>query len=64
MLVTRAADGRMRAHPLSFAGERDGVLYFSTSGDSPKVSEIEHDARVAITMQDQARYISVSASPR
>lgn len=62
MLVTRAADGRLRARPLSFAGEHDGRLFFSTAADSPKVAELEDDARVAVTMQDRARYVSISGT--
>ena len=60
MLVTRTADGRLRARPLSFAGELGGRLYFSTSADSPKVAELQSDPRVAITMQDSLRYVSIS----
>lgn len=60
MLVTRTAEGRLRARPLSFAGELDGRLYFSTSADSPKVTELQNDPRVAITMQDSLRYVSIS----
>jgi general stress protein 26 len=60
MLVTRTADGRLRARPLSFAGELEGRLYFSTSADSPKVAELQNEPRVAITMQDSLRYVSVS----
>jgi general stress protein 26 len=56
MLVTRTADGRLRARPLSFAGELEGRLYFSTSADSPKVAELQSEPRVAITMQDGVRY--------
>jgi general stress protein 26 len=60
MLVTRTADGRLRARPLSFAGELEGRLYFSTSADSPKVAELQNEPRVAITMQDSLRYVSIS----
>lgn len=60
MLVTRTADGRLRARPLSFAGELGGRLYFSTSADSPKVAELQGEPRVAITMQDRLRYVSIS----
>ena len=62
MLVTHATDGRLRARPLSFAGEHDGRLYFSTSAESAKVEELHDDPRVAITMQDSARYISISGT--
>jgi general stress protein 26 len=60
MVVTRTAEGALRARPMTFAGERDGRLYFATSADSPKVAELESDPRVAITFQDRFRYVSVS----
>jgi len=60
MLVTRTADGLLRARPLSFAGELAGRLYFATAVDSPKVAELQHDPRVAITLQDSRRYVSIS----
>ena len=62
MLVTRTADGQLRARPLSFAGEHDGLLCFSTSAESPKVSELGDDPRVAVTMQDDSRYVSISGT--
>ena len=62
MVVTRTADGDLRARPMTFAGERDGRLYFATNADSPKVAELESDPRIAITMQDRFRYVSVSGS--
>ncbi len=60
MLVTRTAEGQLRARPLSFAGEREGRLYFSTAAESPKVAELENDPRVAVTLQDSTRYVSIS----
>ena len=60
MLVTRTADGQLRARPLTFAGEHDGLLCFSTSAESPKVAELSDDPRVAVTMQDDSRYVSIS----
>jgi len=62
MLVTHTTDGQLRARPLTFAGEHDGLLCFSTSAESPKVAELRDDARVAITMQDDARYVSISGT--
>lgn len=60
MVVTRTAAGELRARPLTFAGELEGRLYFATSAESPKVAELDRDARIAITMQDRVRYVSVS----
>lgn len=62
MLVTRTAGGELRARPLSFAGEEGGRLHFSTAAESPKVAELHDDPRVAVTMQDGARYISISGT--
>ncbi len=68
MLVTRAADGNLRARPLAVAKAKEpddgGHVYFSTSVDSPKTDELEHDARVAITFQDSQRYVSLSGTAR
>jgi general stress protein 26 len=40
------------------------VLYFPTSLASPKIDEIAADARVAVTMQDKRRFVSISGSAR
>lgn len=68
MLVTRAADGSLRARPLSVAKTKEphdsGRVYFSTSVESPKIDELEADARVAITFQDSKRYVSLSGTAR
>jgi general stress protein 26 len=65
MLVTRSADGGMRARPLAIADKRDdGTLYFATSAGSPKVDEIDADAHVNVTMQDGRRFVSLSGVAR
>jgi len=65
MLVTHAADGSLRARPLSLAKAHDeGVLYFATSIASPKVSELERSASVAVTLQDSRRYVSITGTAR
>jgi len=61
MLVTHGTGG-LHGRPLSFAGEHDGRLYFSTSVESGKVAELQDNPRVAITMQDSTRYISISGT--
>jgi general stress protein 26 len=61
MLVTRTGGDHLRARPLALAElKEDGVVYFATVVDSPKVHEIEHDARVNVTMQDKRRFVSLS----
>ncbi len=65
MLVTHAEDGSLRARPLSLGHIHDrGVLYFATSLASPKVSELERDPSVAVTLQDGRRYVSISGTAR
>ena len=65
MLVTRTADGGMRARPLSIAGNADdGQLYFSTASESPKIHELEADSHVAVVMQDGRRFVSLSGTAR
>jgi general stress protein 26 len=66
MLVTHAAgDGSLRARPLSLADAHDhGLLYFSTSIGSAKVSELERTPKVAVTLQDSRRYVSISGLAR
>jgi general stress protein 26 len=65
MLVTRTDDGGVRGRPLRIAelGD-DGVLYFSTAIDSPKVHELQADGHVAVVMQDHRRFVSVSGIAR
>jgi len=63
MLVTRTADGGMRARPLSIAeSQDDGAMYFSTAVDSPKVEELETDPHVNVVMQDGRHFVSLSGS--
>ena len=71
MLVTRTATGDVRARPLALASPEtgadmleDGVLYFPTSLSSPKIEEIAADPRVAVTMQDKRRFVSISGTAR
>jgi general stress protein 26 len=65
MLVTHTSDGHLRARPLALAEQQDdGLVYFATAVDSPKVHEIETDARVNVTMQDKRRFVSLSGIAR
>lgn len=75
MLVTRTKQGEVRARPLALAKPdegpealedvlEDGLLYFPTSLASPKIEEIAGDARVAVTMQDKRRFVSISGTAR
>ena len=63
MLVTRSADGGLHARPLALAETHDdGRVYFATSVESPKVEEMRADERVAVTLQDSKRYVSLSGT--
>jgi general stress protein 26 len=71
MLVTRTTTGDTRARPLALASPdggvdmlEDGVLYFPTSLSSPKIEEIAADPRVAVTMQDKRRFVSITGTAR
>ncbi len=61
MLVTRSLNGELRARPMAIAGRDDeGVLYFTTRSEDDKLKEILHTPEVAVTMQGDDRYLSLS----
>jgi general stress protein 26 len=63
MLVTHTPEGGLHARPLTVAAARgDGLLYFSTNVESPKVAEIDSDTTVAVTFQDESRYVAVTGT--
>jgi general stress protein 26 len=69
MLVTRTAEGSLRGRPLTVAHVHDAAtddvkVYFATSVESPKVGELQADAHVAVTFQDDKRYVSLSGTAR
>lgn len=65
MLVTHTEGAGLRARPLALAAVHgEGVLYFATSGASPKVAEIERTPEVAVTLQDSRRYVSIGGTAR
>ncbi len=65
MLVTRTADGSLRARPMALAlAEPDGTLWFATDRHSGKVDELESDGRVAVTMQSKGKFVSLSGTAR
>jgi general stress protein 26 len=65
MLVTRTADGSLRARPMALAeAEPDGTLWFATDRHSGKVDELERDGHVAVTMQSKTRFVSLSGTAR
>jgi general stress protein 26 len=65
MLVTRACDGGLHARPMAVAELKpDGDLYFVTSLQSPKITEIEQDPTVTVTFQSSAQFVAVSGMAR
>jgi len=65
MLVTRGENGGMHSRPLAIAEHSNAeVLYFATSADSTKVSEVGVDPHVNITMQDKRRFVSITGTAK
>ncbi len=61
ILVTRHGGGDLHGRPLAIASVEDsGDIYFSTSVDSPKVTEITSDARVFITLQSRGQFATIT----
>lgn len=61
MLVTMSLDDKPRARPMAIAGHAEGgVLYFTTRSEDGKLEEILHAPDVAVTMQGDDRYLSIS----
>ncbi len=63
MLVTRTAEGQLRARPMAFAAvDPDGTLWFVTERHSGKVDEIAKDNHVNVSMQTARKFVSVSGT--
>jgi general stress protein 26 len=61
MLVTMSLDDKPRARPMAIAGHADGgVLYFTTRSEDGKLAEILHAPDVAVIMQGDDCYLSIS----
>lgn len=65
MLVTHDEEVGLRARPLTVADHGDdGTLWFFTASDSGKAAQIRRDASVAVVMQDDKRFVSISGTAR
>lgn len=65
MLVTVSLGGKPRARPMAIVEHgADGSLSFATRTDSEKREEILHAPEVAITMQGDGQYLSLSGTAR
>jgi general stress protein 26 len=62
MMVTQDEEGRFRGRPMRASQkEFDGVLWFFTQADSPKVEEARQDERVLLAYSDPSsqNYVSI-----
>lgn len=65
MLVTRSIEGKLRARPMAIARhERGGELYFATRAEDGKLEEILRSPDVAVTMQNNGQYLSLSGTAK
>ncbi|MGA9572924.1 MAG: pyridoxamine 5'-phosphate oxidase family protein [Lysobacterales bacterium] len=65
MLVTQSLADEPRARPMAIAGHGDGsVLYFATRSDDEKLQELLKHPRVAVTMQADGYYLSITGEAR
>ena len=63
MLTTAEPDGTLRSRPMATQQhDFDGVLWFFTKGESPKVDEVKQDRHVNVSYSspDHHQYVSVS----
>jgi general stress protein 26 len=60
MLVTSGANGGEHARPMHIAEIRaDGDIFFATSMDSPKITEISINPEVVVTFQSNRQFAAV-----
>ncbi len=70
MLTTTEPDGSLRSRPMAThqdpKSEFDGVLWFFTKGDAPKVDEVEQDRHVNLSYAspEKSKYVSLSGTAR
>ena len=67
MLVSLDAGGQLRGRPMRIVAHNRDVsddLWFVTGVDSEKLEEIFQDQRVAVTMADGKRFLSISGEAR
>lgn len=65
MLVTTSLDGALRARPMAIAGHTEGALLtFASRSEDEKLSEVLKHPRVAVTMQGDNRFLSITGQAR
>jgi len=65
MLVTTSLRGQPRARPMAIAGHvTGGLLYFATRAEDEKLEELLQHPDVAVTMQGDNRFLSITGRGR
>jgi general stress protein 26 len=65
MLVTTSLRGKPRARPMAIAGHHPGgLLYFATRAEDEKLKEVLQHPDVAVTMQGDGRFLSITGRGR
>ena len=65
MLVTTSLRGKPRARPMAIAGhDKGGLLYFATRAEDEKLEEVLQHPDVAVTMQGDNRFLSITGRGR
>ena len=62
MFTTEDQGGHLRSRPKATQRAEDGVLWFFTAKDTPKVEEVEQDAEVNVSYADPNNQVYVSVS--
>lgn len=65
MLVTTSLRGKPRARPMAIAGhDKGGLMYFATRAEDEKLEEVLQHPDVAVTMQGDNRFLSITGRGR
>ena len=66
MLTTEDKNGRLRSRPMATQRAEDGILWFFSAKDTPKILEVQKDSEVNVSYSDPSKevYISVSGVAR
>ncbi len=62
MLTTEDENGHLRSRPMATQRAEEGVLWFFTGKDSPKIEEVKKDAQVNVSYADPNNQVYVSVS--
>jgi len=62
MLTTEDENGHLRSRPMAAQRAEEGVLWFFTGKDSPKIEDIKKDAEVNVSYADPNNQVYVSVS--